>query len=362
MFEKYNTIYVYGYNNWGRNVYNKIKALYPSKTVAIIVKRMNKNTKGVSKTKNILALEEVNVKENAVVIIGVSPLSRDSIIENLSHCGFSDIVTYNHKIDDYINDKLDDLPKLEVKLVSICVGQACNLKCRDCANFAPYAHKNNMRYPIEKIKRDIDRALPYFSMIDILHIQGGEPFIYSDLPELLKYIKERYGHLIKKIRIATNGTIVPSEETLDAMKEAGAVVRISNYPIETKGESIGEVLETKGIGYTLYNFVNTVGEWSNTGDLEYVIDKNVDVVKQVFQCGWNWCYTIENGLIGRCARSIPALSLQGIRQREMDYIDLNKEIDIKKFHKYFIFTSPMECCRHCKGSTGEPIEPAIQIK
>jgi len=361
MFKKYDSIYVYGYNNWGRNVYNKIKELYPQKEVVILVSKHNKNTKEAKRYKKVLELQEMNPSKRSVVVIGVSPLNRDKLKEKLKSCGFEEIVSYNHEMDDYINNSLCELPKLEVRSMLICVGQACNLKCKDCANFAPYAHKDNTRYPIENIKSDFDKTISYFKEIDTLQIQGGEPFLYKDLSELLWYIK-KYNHIFKKIQIATNGTVLPTEEMLHAMKALGVSVRVSNYPLETKVEELCTVLSKMKIDYTVYNFVNKSGEWSDAGAMDYTIPKEKDVVLQVFNCAWNQCFTIENGLIGRCARSIPALTLQNLRKRDLDYINLRKDIDVKKFQKYFIFTSPMECCLHCKGSEGEPIKPAIQIQ
>lgn len=362
MFEKYDAIYVYGYNNWGRNVYNKIKALYPEKEIVLIISKNNIGSKSVYGDKNLLTLKDVIPEKNDLAIIGMSPVNREKIIENLRGLGFENILTYSHEIDDYLNHTLEKLPGLEIKLLAVSVGQACNLKCENCANFAPYAEKYNMRYPLEKVKADLDKALPLFSRIDTFHIQGGEPLLYSDLEELLIYTKATYGHVLKNIQIATNGTIIPSENVLKALKATNTSVRISNYPIASKADELKEILEKWEINYRVYNFVNRVGAWSDAGGLDYFIPKEKDVVRQVFECGWNACFTIENGLIGRCARSIPALKLQNIQMREVDYINLRNELDVKKVHKYFTITSPMACCRHCKGTTGEPIKPAIQMK
>lgn len=361
MFEKYDSIYVYGYNNWGRNVYNKIKRLYPQKDVAIIVLKHKRLTRAALLDKKILELQEVLPSKKDAVIIGVNPLSKSVISERLVSSGFENIFLYDHKMDDDINKLISELPKLELKLLAVSVGQACNLKCKNCANFAPYAHKENMRYHIESIKADLDKLLPCFKEIDTFHIQGGEPLLYSDLDKLLTFMQTKYGHIIKNIQIATNGTIIPSEKILDVMKTTEVVVRISNYPIESKVDELITLLKEKEIRYRVYNFANSTGEWSDAGAMDYTIPKEKDVVRQVFECGWNTCFTIENGLVGRCARSIPALTLQNVPMREMDYIDLSKELDMKKVHKYFTITSPMACCMHCKGTTGEPIKPAIQI-
>lgn len=361
MFEKYDSIYIYGYNNWGRNVYNKVRAVFLQKKVAILVSQMARQKRETIIGKEIIELKDVNPSKKDLVILGMSPINKKELEERLRECGFEHIIGYSHDIDDFLNNSLEEIPKLEVRFLSVCVGQACNLKCKNCANFAPYAHKENMRYHIESIKANLDKLLPCFKEIDTFHIQGGEPLLYSDLDKLLTFMQTKYGHIIKNIQIATNGTIIPSEDILDVMKTVEAVVRISNYPIESKVDELIALLKEKEIRYRVYNFANSTGEWSDAGAMDYTISKEKDVVRQVFECGWNTCFTIENGLVGRCARSIPALTLQNVPMRELDYIDLSKELDIKKVHKYFTITSPMACCMHCKGTTGEPIKPAIQI-
>lgn len=355
LFQKYQDIYVYGYSNWGRNIFNKIKVLYPDKVKGIIDK--NKNLKRLG----ILDLEQISFRKQTLVLVEFSPFMQEEIKDRLQENGLKNVLIYSNEIDDYINNSLLELPKLEIRLLAICVGQACNLKCKNCANFAPYARKDNMRYKIENIKSDLEKILSCFSKIDTFHIQGGEPLLYSDLEELLACLKTNYCHIIKNIQIATNGTIVPSEKILEVIKRIDALVRISNYPIETKADELIALLKERDIRYRVYNFASRTGEWSDAGAMDYTIPKEKDVVRQVYECGWNTCFTIENGLVGRCARSIPALTLQNVPMREKDYIDLKKDLDMKKVHRFFTITSPMACCMHCKGTTGEPIKPAIQI-
>ena len=361
MFEKYDSIYIYGYNNWGRNVYNKVKALYPQKDITILVPKMEQRKIDSIIGKKIIELANVKSSEKDLIILELNPINQGWELRELQERGFEHVIIYSHAVDDFLNNSLGSLPKIEVGFLGVCVGQACNLRCRDCANFAPYAHKENRKYRIENIKRDLEKLFLCMREVDIFHIQGGEPFLYLELDQLLFYVKENYGHIIKNMQVATNGTVIPSQKVLDVMSETKTLVRISNYPIESKVDELITLLEHNNISYRIYNFVNKTGEWSDTGKLDYLIPKERDVVRQMFECGWNKCFTVENGLVGRCARSIPALTLQDLPKREKDYINLSKELDMKKVHKYFTITSPMACCMHCNGSSGEGIKPAVQI-
>ena len=93
--------------------------------------------------------------------------------------------------------------KLEVPFLVLSVGQACNLRCKNCANFAPYALPEMRKYPIESIISDFEALFKAVGKINSLQIQGGEPLIYQDLPKLVAYLATCPE--IENIVIATNG-------------------------------------------------------------------------------------------------------------------------------------------------------------
>lgn len=67
-----------------------------------------------------------------------------------------------------------------IEYMVISVGQACNYKCRDCANFCPIAPQEYRRYSIESIISSLKPILNSAKYIERIQIQGGEPFVYSD--------------------------------------------------------------------------------------------------------------------------------------------------------------------------------------
>ncbi len=111
----------------------------------------------------------------------------------------------------------------------------------------------------------------------------------------------------------------------------------------------------------LYGFAAQKGKWNDCGNLYYTQPDNEDTMDKVMHCLWSTCYTLETHLIGRCVRSIPALTLQGIERKESDYINIDEHITIEKIRDYFMYIDPIEVCKHCKGSDGEEIEAAIQL-
>lgn len=204
IFEKYISIYIWGYNNLGRNAYRKLSTAYPEKVKGIVLEKYDNRSRNAVKNehKPIIELAELSSPENTLVVIAMDVRIYDEdIIKALKNAGVAEYVFYTEDVDAKISSLLVEQPKLQTRLLAISVGQACSLKCKDCANFAPYAKKENMRYSLESIKNGLDKLLPFFEEIDTFHIQGGEPFLYSDLAELICYCKQKYGNILKKYKL-----------------------------------------------------------------------------------------------------------------------------------------------------------------
>ena len=358
--EESREIYIYGYSNLGRNVFNKLKLVFPDKIKGIVVTEHNQRTRRSGRT-DIFELQEIAEtinKDSTTFVISAESYYLD-IESSLKSKGCKS-VRYTRELDALLDNRIAEVPQIETRFLSVSVGQACNYSCRDCMNFAPFARTENKRYDVGNIIEDIDRILPCFGIIDTFHIQGGEPFLYTDLEKVVYHVKDKYDSIIRKIQIATNGTILPSDNVISALKDCDAEVRISDYKKEVRKELI-QALERENIKYWIYEFAGGEGMWKQAGGLRYV-DRENDPAEKILHCMWKDYYMIENGKVGRCARSVPAITLQNISYKKDDYIDLKHEPDKKKVWRYFSFISPMTCCNHCMGSFGEDVEPAIQME
>ncbi len=242
-------IYILGYGNLGKNVFNKMDKLFTDRLKGLLTTK--KNSK-IATTKPIFLLNDIDII-NSIVIIATNEIYYSELSTMVKNKG-GKAFFYDKELDEYIIEQLDEIPKVETRLLSVCVGQACNFKCQDCINFAPYAHKENLRYDISMIQHNLDKLVPFFSEIDKLHIQGGEPFIYSDLDKLSKYITQRYGNVVKEIQIATNGNVIPQKEILDILYEEKIKVRISNYKNTPNVEKLKKIFQERNISYHIYNF------------------------------------------------------------------------------------------------------------
>ncbi|NQT90749.1 MAG: radical SAM protein [Candidatus Omnitrophica bacterium] len=94
----------------------------------------------------------------------------------------------------------------------------CNLKCRHCWINPPFSDKRGVKDD-EAPMEDIISALDECRQLGMSSVKltGGEPFIRSDIFQLLDYLKNN------KISVAveTNGTLIGEEEAR-ALKHAGA--------------------------------------------------------------------------------------------------------------------------------------------
>ncbi|MBR1754048.1 radical SAM protein [bacterium] len=161
-----------------------------------------------------------NIKQNA--FLSLSPLPKTpsvltKFLYNLKILFFTLKFLIRHK-----QGKLD-IPKIEFMLTNVC-----NLKCKYCSNYTS-AFKENLNYEYEDFKSDLDTLLKETDSISELVLTGGEPFLVYDLDKFIEFAASQ--QKIKKIKIETNGTIIPNSKIIDILKQfrKKIVLDISDY-------------------------------------------------------------------------------------------------------------------------------------
>ncbi len=119
----------------------------------------------------------------------------------------------------YYSTPLGNNPnKAHLEQISIKITNACNLRCKMCAQWGEKGY--NFDKPTSVIKETVPLAV-YKKMVDdvahlkpFVYIWGGEPFMYPDLMPLMRYMKEK--NII--FSVVTNGTWLKenAEEIVDA--------------------------------------------------------------------------------------------------------------------------------------------------
>ena len=93
----------------------------------------------------------------------------------------------------------------------------CNLKCVGCGVFTERYYPKQDR-ALEDVYKDIDILFNKFDYIWHAGTCGGEPFLYRQLPELLRYAS-KYAHKVFSFGNVTNGTISASPAIVAAYEE-----------------------------------------------------------------------------------------------------------------------------------------------
>ena len=151
-----------------------------------------------------------------------------------------------------------------IGFIVVSVGAACNFKCRDCGSFCPYAPPELNRQNVESIIADLKIVLDSVAVVRKLQIQGGEPFIYSDLGKLVEFIGS--DDKVQRCIIATNGSITPSDKLMSTLKKNNAEIRISNYNLfPEKISRLEEKCDEFGIKHDMYNFTSGSAQWFDHG-------------------------------------------------------------------------------------------------
>ena len=257
-------------------------------------------------------------------------------------------------------------PEVQIRHIVLSVGQACNLSCIECGALTPYAPKEIMRYEMEAIIKDLELFIKNGFVFRRIQIQGGEPLLYKRLPELLKWLYE--SKKFENIRIATNGTLIPGDEILTALKSYNVQMRISDYHIEENKAVIPElinILETHAVRYYYYSFKSGESLWYAKGGLEMEREADDATVKKRFQtCKNNTCLTLENAKLCWCTRAINAPLIQGFDAKGGDFLRVADSRALRyKILMYLEKKRFMEACRYCRG-TDEAylVPPAEQMR
>ena len=103
-----------------------------------------------------------------------------------------------------------DTPKKGYRVIQIHPTQRCNLTCLHCySNSAPHFRKE---LDTSRLKQFLEQAMT--EGFDTVSFSGGEPFMYSNLLELLTYAKS-IGYYTS---VVTNGMLLKSDKNQKALR------------------------------------------------------------------------------------------------------------------------------------------------
>lgn len=239
----------------------------------------------------------------------------------------------------YNNSNLLILPYLE-----LCITPRCTLKCTNCANLMQYYEKPK-DYDTERIFVTLDRLLACVDSIYCFRILGGEPLMHKDIARIIRYCTEQ--EKLVQVQIVTNGTILPSEDVLEALANVKASVYISDYGTLSGNRSrLEESLSQRGIAH----FSDSNYIWDDMGGIErrnYTSER----VGHVYQGCKDICKTMVDGVVYVCPRAAHGDKLGIIPKREQDCVEVlaGSISEVRRKLRELYDVEYIEACYYCNA-------------
>ena len=224
----------------------------------------------------------------------------------------------------------------------------CSLRCRDCSLFIPYV-TSPCHYPAKDIMTDLNRVLDCLQHVRIINFYGGEPLLHPDLAWMIRSLQEE--KRVDRISIITNGTLVPREDVLQAMKEEDRfMVRISDYREKSpKLHELVQLMKKHRIPYEIANYEY----WDRPSKIQAVHETQEQLISKFKLCtSCNVLFLINRkGYL--CSTSSAVCNMGGFPDSPYNYIDLlekeNFQEKLIKFVKRPGNGQYLDACKYCSG-------------
>lgn len=256
--------------------------------------------------------------------------------------------------------------------VQMCVTERCTLKCVKCAHACYAVKKDSEDMSVEQIKYSVDCLFSRFDYINQFVLIGGEPLLYRNLTDIIRYVGENYRNQINRFAITTNGTIIPSEEVLEVCREYKLFFDISNYSnaipnLKKQYEKMCSVLEQNSIQYSL---ASPDREWYDYG-FEYVDHGNDEnKITLVFDNCNTACHEIRENRFYYCVMARSVSENLHMRIGHDDYLDLEKldgvywKKELIEYTQGYSEKGYLDMCNYCNGADcmKHIVPPAEQLE
>lgn len=243
---------------------------------------------------------------------------------------------------------------LAVKRFCFPITLRCNLRCKLCAERAPY-YQRPYHPELAELTGYIDSLFTLADEITMFDITGGEPLLRKDLPQLVQYLYSRYGKRIGKLRLTTNGTLVPWKELLDSLKlwKDRVYVIVDHYPVSLKSQEATACLEAAGIPFEARDYSKNLhcDGWVDYGDFRK--KHNSIGAKKLFDACMvpklDFFTCLVNGKLFPCSRA-RLLYEQEITRDYLDIAALSGTGDAGRAALWeFLNQTALDSCAYCNG-------------
>ncbi|WP_019552567.1 radical SAM protein [Propionispira raffinosivorans] len=289
------------------------------------------------------------------IVITVSQIQRGAITKQLQANG------YVHNQDFFIIEEFLSIyfvykyNQVYFSSISFLPSTACNLKCRACLNFNPYAKQFYVR-EWKDIKKDIDLFFQCVDKIMLFHVSGGEPMLYKGIAEIIEYIDHNYGDRIDTLRTVTNGTIVPDDSVLERLSKCKVEITVDDYreAVPQYSGDFSKLIE-KLQKYQIRYYINKTAEWIDLApdktDFSHWSEEQLQ--KHFDECCQAW-QELRDGRLHSCNYDAYA-TVAGINpEPDEEIFDLNnfndnRKKEIVEFRLGYNGKGYTNFCKKCRG-------------
>ncbi len=319
-----------------------------------------------------IPFDAVKKEDSIGIIVTMSQSARVMPIEQLTQNGYKKNEDY-FIIEEFISVyNVYKYNKVVFSSISFLPATICNLKCKHCLNFNPYAKKYYAR-DWDSLVSDIDLFFDCVDYIMLFHVSGGEPLLYQYTADIISYIDTNYRDKIGTLRTVTNGTVVPSDRVLEKLSQCNVEITVDDYreavPEYSRNfEELIEKLEQYGIKY----YINKVDSWIDLAPerTDFSDMKEEQIINHRDACSQSW-EELRDKKLYSCNYAAYAVVAGIAGEQDIEEVyDLraytqDSKKELIEFRLGFTTKGYTNFCKKCRGFTKENrdfVLPAIQCE
>ena len=307
--------------------------------------------------------------ESAVALPWIAQTNERAILEQIGLANLFYLIPSHNRQDNFIQNfvcvwLMYQHGKLLSHWTNFVVTTRCNLNCKYCLNFNE-SLENPKDVTFEDFKEHIDAIFSKFDSLYSLHFTGGEPLLVRELPRFINYLSENYRDRIFEFFVISNGTILPSEDTMAAVQAINGSFLIDDYSASvpnSKVEAIRQALQARGIGYK----VNKADYWFDLDqdNVDYSLFSDEELTCYKDSCNSCLHEFADKKIYACCYQQYANRAGIGTLTTN-DYINIatTSKMEILEFRQGYTKNGYVDFCKQCRGigCNAKRVTPAIQI-
>ena len=243
--------------------------------------------------------------------------------------------------------------KLYMHHLNVHITDRCTLKCQDCSVFMG-CRNNPQDIGLNEIKLNIDLYFRWVDFVQELHLIGGEPLMNHDLIEIVEYIGSRYRNNICEFAIATNGTILPSQELIKVCRKYNVFFTISDYSQSSvfyKRNKVNQICKLLNNNYVFYR-LSDKSIWLDFGNPKRCLHLNENILREKFTTCFFRNRVMYKNKLYYCHRQVAAIWSNLTNDDEEAFFNMEHNVNkrtLMQFDLGYNQKGYLDFCNYCNG-------------